>query len=61
MSPALEQARLMRECRNDFMYAAREFRRQRRQSGWIAPQVRMARRAYRMLIECLREARQVRT
>jgi hypothetical protein len=36
---------LMRECRRDFMYAAREFRSQRRPTGWIVAQVRMARHA----------------
>jgi hypothetical protein len=61
VSSALEQARLMRECRDDFMSAAREFRCLDRPSSWIVPQVRMARRANRMLIECLREAREVRS
>jgi hypothetical protein len=58
-----EQARvvrLMRECRHDFMHAARDLRSQRRPAGWIRAQVRMARHANRLLVECLREAREVR-
>jgi hypothetical protein len=61
LNALLEEASRMRKCRNDFMYAAREFRCQRRPGGWVRAQVRMARRANRLMLECLREAREVRS
>lgn len=49
----------MRQCRNDFLFAAREFRCQHRPVSWVLAQVRMARHANRLLVECLRESREV--
>jgi hypothetical protein len=50
-------AKTMRECRQDFMAAAREFRQQGRPATWVRAQVRWARRANRHLVEMLQEQR----
>lgn len=59
LNPLLEEVRRMRECRDDFMYAARELRCQHRPVSWVRAQVRMARHASRLIVECLREVRGV--
>ena len=53
----IRNTELMRQCRDDFMFAAREFRLQRRPAAWVVAQVRMARFASRLLVEDLRAAR----